>query len=654
MKITKQISVLLLNLCLTMLAYGEDYKLKSPNGNISLKVNTDENMKWSVFLKDKPVMENCPLSITLSSGEVLGLNPKVIKSEIKEINRQLFPEIPRKKSIIHDKYNELVLYLKNNYSVTFRAYDYGIAYQFGTSFKKDIKIKSEQLEMNFSEDITSWFPEEKSFNSHNECLYLKEKVKDINPSRFCSLPILFQNPSGVHVLFTEADLVDYPCMFLFGSSKNTMNAGFPKYVMDISIPEHDGDRDEIIFKEADYLAKTAGTRTFPWRLFYITEHVADIIENDLVYQLSCPSTLSDTKWIKPGKVAWDWWNANNIYGINFKAGINTETYKYYIDFASKYGLQYIILDEGWSKTTTNVLETNSNIDMKELVRYGKEKNVGIILWLLWKPLEKDMETILDQYQTWGIKGIKVDFMQRSDQYMVNYYERVAIETAKRKLLVDFHGTFKPSGLHRAYPNVISYEGVKGLENNKWSKDITPEHDVTLPFVRMAAGPMDYTPGAMDNAQPKDFFPRFDRPMSMGTRCHQIAMYVVYESPLQMLADSPSNYYKENECTEFIAQIPTTWDDTKVLAAKVGEYIVIARKKDNKWYVGAMTNGSERKFDIDFSFLTKGKHTAEIMQDGVNAYQNAIDYKKVNTIVDSNTKLQIKLVPGGGWTAIVSE
>lgn len=653
MKNILKISLLSFCICMYLPVSGKEYRLQSPNGNLSLSVNTKDQITWSVFLDGKEVMENCPVSLTLTSGRILGQNPKVTKLSIHKIDQSIRPEVPRKQVIVKDQCNELTIFMKDNYSITFRAYNYGMAYRFETTYKDVQKIKNEQLNMNFSQDVTSYFPEEESFISHNERHYVKEKAKDISSSHFCSLPVLFQDPTGVNILFTEADLYDYPCMFLFGSGQNTLKAGFPKQVLDITVPEG-ADRSEIISKEADYIATVAGTRNFPWRLFYITKNLGDIIENDLVYQLSRPVALKDTKWIKPGKVSWDWWNANNIYGVDFKSGINTDTYKYYIDFASKFGLQYIILDEGWSKTTTNVLESNSDINVEELVRYGKEKGVGVILWTLWKPLDKDMSNILDQFSKWGVKGIKVDFMQRSDQFMVNYYERVAKEAAKRHLLVDFHGAFKPSGLHRAYPNVLSYEGVKGMENDKWSKEVTPEHDVTLPFTRMAAGPMDFTPGAMLNAQPKDFYACFDRPMSMGTRCHQIAMYMVYESPLQMMADSPSNYYKESECAGFISRIPTTWDETKVLDAKVGEYIVIARKNGNKWYIGAMTNETEREFQIDLSFLSKGEHQAEIMQDGVNAYKNAIDYKKVKTTFNSKDKVKISLAPGGGWAAIVSE
>lgn len=661
MKQIKRLSLLFCSISLCFFAQGKEYRLNSPNGAVTVNISIDKIITWSVLLNDRTVMEECPISLTLNNDLVLGLGPKVKNTATRRIRQELKPVVPRKKSIIADNYNEMTVYFKDNYAVTFRAYDYGMAYRFETSHKEDLEIISEQMEINFAGDASTYFPEESSFISHNERLYLKSQVKDIDSSRFCSLPVLFRDQGDINVLFTEADLYDYPCMFLFGKSDNSLNAGFPKHVKSTKDNfqeingEINGDRNEIITEEFDFMAKVEGTRTFPWRLFYISKNISDILENDLVYQLSRPLALDNTDWIKPGKVAWDWWNANNIYGVDFEAGVNTKTYKYYIDFASDYGLEYIMLDEGWSKTTTNVLETHADINIAELVSYGNKKNVDIILWTLWKPLDKDMDAILDRFKDWGVKGIKVDFMQRNDQYMVNYYERVAKEAAKRQLLVDFHGAFKPSGLHRAYPNVLTYEGVKGLENNKWADYITPNHDVILPFTRMVAGPMDYTPGAMENVQPKDYFPRFDRPMSLGTRCHQISMYVIYESPLQMLADSPTNYYKEKETTEFIARIPTTWDDTKVLAAKVGEYIVVARKKGSKWYIGAMNNDSERELDIDFSFLAEGgDHSAEIMQDGANAHQNAIDYKKVSAVLNSNTKLKIKLAPGGGWAAIISE
>jgi alpha-glucosidase len=644
--------VLFFSVC--CLSFGNDFKLVSPDSSITLVVNVGEKITWSVFYKKKLILDHCPVSLTIDQNQVLGINTEVINSEIKNIDQTIKPEVPTKKAVVEDKCNELTLQLKENFSLSFRAYNMGVAYRFNTNLKGSVKVTSEGLEINFADDVISYFPEETSYMSHFERSYKKCSIKNLTDKQFCVLPVFFQTPGGLNVIVTEADLYDYPNMFLYGRGKNSLKADFPKYVLDIALPEQAQDRNEIISKNAGYIANVSGTRTFPWRVFYITDRIGEITENDLVYQLSCPLKIENPAWIKPGKVAWDWWNANNIYGVDFKSGLNTETYKYYIDFASKYGLEYIILDEGWSKSTTNVIESRPDININELIEYGKKKNVGIILWLLWKPLDKDMTLILDTYQKWGVKGIKVDFMQRADQYMVKYYERVAAEAAKRKLLVDFHGAFKPIGLNRAYPNVISYEGVKGAEHNKWSKDITPEHNLTLPFTRMVAGPMDYTPGAMDNAQEGDFFARFNRPMSQGTRCHQIAMYIVYESPLQMLADNPSNYYRESECTEFISQIPTTWDDTKVLDAKISDYIIIARRSGNKWFVGAMTDATAREFDIPFTFLSDGNHSVKVMQDGINAYRNGIDYKSDKFNVDNKTIIHIKLAPGGGWAAIITE
>jgi alpha-glucosidase len=373
----------------------------------------------------------------------------------------------------------------------------------------------------------------------------------------------------------------------------------------------------------------------------------------MVYKLASPGRIEDVSWIKPGKVAWDWWNDNNIYGVDFKSGINTETYKYYIDFASKYGLEYIILDEGWYYLE-NVLKIKEQIDVKELIRYGKEKNVGIILWVTWKALDDKLIEALDAFSQWGAVGIKVDFMQRDDQWMVEYYYRVAREAAKRHLLVDFHGAYKPTGWLRTYPNVLSSEGVKGLENCKWSADIDPEHDVTLPFIRMVAGPMDYTPGAMINANKKNFNFVFSEPMSQGTRCHQLGMYVVFESPLQMLADNPSNYYREPECMKFLSAVPSVWDETRILSAKVSDYVLTARRNGDVWYLGGMTDWDPRILRAKLDFLDAGEYTIEIWKDGVNSERHASDYKYETLPVDKTSEIEVKMAPGGGWAAIITK
>ncbi|MBN2011671.1 glycoside hydrolase family 97 catalytic domain-containing protein [candidate division KSB1 bacterium] len=447
-------------------------------------------------------------------------------------------------------------------------------------------IASKQVTFNFAAEDTIYFPEEESMMSHNERLYQKSLLSELKPGIFCSLPMLVTTAEGVHVLVTEADLVDYAGLWLQVNEQNTL-FGIQLHVALAETPLND--RDITVTERADYIAKTSSSRTFPWRVMAITDNAGDLITNQMVCLLSTPLQLDDTAWIKPGKVAWDWWNALNVYGVDFKSGVNNETYKYYIDFASKYGIEYIILDEGWY-TLGDLFAINPDIDMEAILAHGREKNVGIILWVIWKTLDNQLQPALDQFEKWGVKGIKVDFMQRDDQAVVNYYWKIAGEAAKRKLLVDFHGCYKPAGLRRAYPNVIAREGVRGLEHCKWSPLFIPGHNVTLPFIRMVRGPMDYTPGGMINAQKDNFRPIFNRPMTFGTRCHQLAMYAMFEIPLQMLADNPSNYLKEPECMEYLSNVPTVWDETRPPFAKVGEYVVVARRNHDDWYIGAMTIG----------------------------------------------------------------
>src|SRR5215217_6140483 len=372
----------------------------------------------------------------------------------------------------------------------------------------------------------------------------------------------------------------------------------------------------------------------------------------MVYLLAKPSQVQDTSWIKPGKVAWDWYNGNNIYNVDFKSGINTQTYKYYIDFASRYGIEYVILDEGWYKLG-NLLEVVPEIDIEELVAYGKKKNVGLILWMVWKTLDDQFEAAFNQAEKWGVKGLKIDFMQRDDQLLMNFYHKVCREAARRRLLVDFHGAIRPATMSRTWPNLVNVEGVRGLEQTKWSKFANPEHNVTLPFTRMFLGPMDYTPGAMLNAQQKSWAKVFDRPMALGTRCHQLAMYVVFESPLQMLADNPSNYLREPESMEFLSAVPTVWDETRALDGRIGDYVLVARRSGRDWYVGAMTDWTARELEVDFSFLPEGSFRMDSYQDGVNANRFAGDYKKVSGRADRTTRLKIRLAEGGGWAARLS-
>jgi alpha-glucosidase len=435
-------------------------------------------------------------------------------------------------------------------------------------------------------------------------------------------------------------------MWIRGEGNGRFRGVWPQYPEKETLRE---DRNVFVTATRDYIAVTKGTRTFPWRVFVIAPDDAKLVESELVFKLAQPGKLEDTKWIKPGQVAWDWWNANNIYGVDFRAGINNDTYKYYIDFASSNGIEYVILDEGWY-TLGNVMEQVPGINVEELCRYAESRNVGVILWVVWNSLWDKIDEALPLWEKWGVKGIKVDFMQRDDQKIVNFYHEAIEKTAKHHMLIDFHGAYKPDGTGRTWPNALTREGVKGMENNKWSRDINPEHDVTLPFTRMVAGPMDYTPGAMVNMDSANFTPQFTRPESQGTRVHQVALYVIYESPLQMLSDSPSNYMREQETTDFIVKIPVVWDDIKVLDAKIGDWLLLARRSGEEWFIGAITDWKSRDMNLDLSFLPEGSYRMEIFQDGINADRHAADYKHMIITVKSGDKMKIHLAPGGGYAA----
>ncbi len=624
-------------------------QLLSPDESIQMNIKTTDFLEVEVMVDSIVVLDYSRLSLSVNEEEVLGLNPKVRKKYESTVEGKIFPVVAEKHRVINEKYNELQLVCKGDYQLNFRAYDNGVAWQFETKFKDKITVNREQLLLNFPDMSSIWFPEEGSFFSHNERYYLYEQIDLISSHRFCSLPTLVEPANGIKLIITESGLRDYPGMWLKGTGSHALRAVFPGIPVE---EEQTNDRSVKVSEYAEYHAVTDGTRKFPWRIIVVARNDAELITNQLSYLLADTCQIEDPSWIKPGKVAWDWWNAWNIYGVDFKAGVNTDTYKYYIDFASQNGIEYIIMDEGWY-VLGDLLDVVPEIDMEEIISYGKEKNVDVILWVIWKTLEDQWEEAFNQFEEWGVSGLKVDFMQRDDQWMVNYYWRVAEEAAKRKMLVNFHGAYKPAGLRRAYPNVITREGVRGLEQSKWTDQNTPNHNLTIPFIRMVAGPMDYTPGAMVNGTKENFREVYTQPMSMGTRCHQLAMYVVYESPLQMLCDNPSNYIKEPEIMEFLSPVPTVWDTTVVLSAKIGDHIAIARKKDDEWFVGCMTNWEPREMELDFSFLDPGKQKITIWQDGINADRYASDYKKVNMTVSSDVKLKINLAPGGGWVGRIS-
>jgi alpha-glucosidase len=629
------------------------YSLRSPDRRIEVTIQTGDRIRYSVLLNGKPLLQDATLSITIDQ-KTLGLEPRVKATKERSVDQVIEPPVRQKFARVREHFNELRLEMEGDYAVMFRAYDEGVAYRLETSLPQgEVRIYGEEMSLNFAGDDRVYYPKEESMFSHNERHFLSLRLKEIAATDIASLPAVVGATDGIKVAIGESDVEDYPGLWLRGTSSTGLAAVFPPYPLKEELRQ-DGnwDRDLRITQRADYIAVTKGTRTFPWRVLGIAEKDGDLITSQLIYLLAKPSQIQDTSWIKPGKVAWDWWNANNISGVDFKSGINTATYKYYIDFASKYGIEYIILDEGWY-TLGNLLAVVPEMNIEELVAYGRQKNVGIILWVVWKTLDDQFEVALDQFEKWGVKGLKVDFMQRDDQPVVNFFHKVCREAARRKMVVDFHGAIRPVLMTRTWPNLLTTEGVRGLEWCKWSPDAHPEHNVTLPFTRMFLGPMDYTPGAMVNAARRSFAPLFERPMSLGTRCHQLAMYVVYESPLQMLADSPSHYWREPDAMEFLGPVPTVWDETRVLDARMGDYVVIARRKDQDWYIGALTDWTARELEIDGSFLPEGRFRMDAYQDGPNAHRYGNDYKKVRSQINKGSRLKITLAEGGGWAAKIS-
>ena len=636
-------------LCLMMawgsLAFAENYTVNSPDSRITVNVETGTNTTYSVTFHGKVILNPSPISMTFDNGTVIGRNMEVKKVERFTQNQVLKPVVRQKSEQIIDHYNEMVLDA-DRYKLYFRVYNDGLAYRFHTDFPDSLKVLNEEVTYCFPEDYNTLFPEERSMLSAQQPLFKPMKLSEIGTDRFCSTPILIKVDENARIFISESDLESYPGMFLRKQGKNELAGKFAA----VSLEDYKTD-DRQIFptKRADYIARVNGTRNYPWRAMIVAENDANLITNQLIYKLA-PEAEGDYSWVRPGKIAWDWYNALILTGVDFKCGINNDTYKYYIDFASKYGIEYVVIDDGWSEAW-DVTKTIPEINMEELVAYGKKKNVDLILWVSWAPFREKIDEAFDKFSQWGIKGIKMDFMNRDDQEMVDFYYEVARKAAAHKMLVDFHGAYKPTGWLRTFPNVLTSEGVAGLENHKWGSFVTPKHNVTLPFTRMVAGPMDYTPGAMINFHEKDHKIWFNLPASVGTRCHQLGMYVVYESPLQMLADSPSNYYREPVCMEFLSQVPVVWDETRVLKASVGEYVIVARRHGDAWYIGGMAGEKGQKFEIDLDFI-KGNKTLTYWEDGVNVDMNANDVARRTRKVKQGDKITITMYDGGGYTAVI--
>ena len=630
-------------------ASAENYLVKSPDGKIVAELNTDKNLSLKFQHNGSVLLKESSIGMKLTDGKEIGSRPKVKSHKLTNHKETINSPFYRQKSF-GIAYQELNVALKNGFGIILRAYDEGVAYRFYTTQKGKTVIMNETADYNFGKDKKAWLPytttPEKPFAMAFQNIYDETSI-DTAKQTLAFLPATV-DCGKAKVTILESDLVSYPGMWLQadGDKLKAVFAPYPK-----KMAYYPWRHMTHVAETCDYIATSTGKRNYPWRVFAITEKDTEMPTNNLVYALASPNKIGDTSWIKPGKVAWDWWNDWNLKGVDFEAGINYETYKYYIDFAHKHGLEYIVLDEGWYNSKEgSILKPIDEIQLPKLIEYAKQKGVGIVLWSVFNVMDENLETICKTYADMGIKGFKVDFMDRDDQTAVEMIDRLAACTAKHHLILDLHGLYKPVGLNRTYPNILNYESVFGMEESRWTelKNDMPLYDVTFPYIRMMAGQVDFTPGAMRNGTKEDWRAIYTKPISMGTRCHQAACYVVQDSPFTMLADTPTNYEADEPFTKYIASLPVVFDKTIVPQGEIGKYIVTARQKDNDWYVGGQTNWDERNLTLKFDFLGEGNYEAQILKDGINANHNAEDYKIELASINKDSKLDLHLASGGGF------
>ena len=652
----------LLALCLPIAAFpaGKTWTLASPDGRLRAEVCSGGKITYTVTFDGKAILAPSEISMTLADGRVFG-EGTVRSVRTGSVAEQGLPARAYKEATVDNVYNWLTLNFKDC-ALEFRAFDdHALAYRFVSTAKKgEMVILSEQAGFRFPEDWTSWVPYvntsriqsfETQFRSSFENYYRHIRLSEWDPARLALLPVVVDADDGVKVLLTESDLRDYPGMFLNRQERQTLGGVFAPYP---KRAVNEG-RENVVKEREDFIAKADAGKRFPWRIVGVFEEEKDLADCDLVWKLATPEDPAfDWSWVKPGKVAWDWWSDWTLFGVDFKAGVNNDTYKYFIDFAARYGIEYVLLDAGWSdKEKYDLFQVVPAIDIPELVKYADERNVGLVLWGAFTSVTKDLENAFRHYAGIGIKGFKVDYLNRDDQCMVAWSEEIARTAAKYHLVIDFHGVFKPTGLERTYPNILNYEGVAGLEQMKWGAEKYDQvtYDVTIPFVRMAAGRMDYTQGAMVNCPEGKAVSNYSSPMSQGTRCRQLAEYAVFDSPFVMLCDSPSLYLAEPEFTEFLSLFPATWDETVPVCGKIGEYVAVARRKGSDWFVGALTDWNERDLVLDLGFIGGGRMT--LFQDGINVDKSPRDFKKTVADLPSDGKVRIHLAAGGGWAARIT-
>lgn len=648
MKTTRFLSfILVIIVCISSYAQ-KVVTAKSPDGQICVNVTLSDRIYYDIESHNETLLKRSVIGMQLRD-KTLGVNPVLKKKSIRNIKETVTPLFPLKFSQVENNYTLLTMNMKGGYTIEFRLYNDGVAFRMSTSFSGEIEVMQENTIFQLANNCNLVLQQPGSFKTGCEENYSLVKSNEWKKEdRMSELPVLIMGKNQ-KILLSEFDLCSYPGLFLKGNADNSLSAIQPKTPLEY---EDKGDRSQHILKEADYIAKTNGTRTFPWRYMLITQEDGRLAENTMPVRLAQKCQIEDTSWIKPGQTCWDWLNGIP-YGpdVTFKGGINLDTYKYFVDFASRNGIPYIIMDEGWALNTRDPYRTNPEVNLPELIRYAKSKNVGIFVWLPWLTVEHHME-LFQKFEEWGIVGAKIDFMDRQDQWMIDFYDRVAKEAAKHHIMIDFHGAFHPSGLEYRYPNVLTYEGVRGMEFNG---GCTPKNSIWFPFLRGAIGPMDYTPGPMICYQPEVHHGNRPFCSGVGTKVYHLAAFVLFESHLQMLMDNPCRYDNWPDCRDFITSVPVNWDETRVLAAEAGQFIIIAKRKGQKWFLGGITNDKQRELDVTLNFLPEGMNMQMTsFVDGVNADRMAMDYRQEKTSVSKNTKLHIKMARNGGFAGVINQ
>jgi len=634
---------------------SKPFTVKSPNGKIEVRVGLRFTQQgtfepyYSVFFNGSKVIGKSPLGLTLKEKNIYGKKIGIKATNTEEINEKYSMVYGTHREIVNHCNQKIVTVFdtakpENCLHIIVRVYNDGAAFRYMIEKRntlESLNIIEENTGFLIPENAKAYALFLKNYRTSFEDNYKIITPSEIKPESLVCLPLLFEISKDLYIAITEANLTNYAGMYLSGDSD------IPN-LLKCNLAPMQGNPDVKVTFETPFET--------PWRVIMLGEKPGDLIESNIILNLNEGCKIEDPSWIKPGKTAWDWWSGSIIDEKTLEGGMNTETMKHYIDFASEFGLKYMLIDAGWygkhNDENADITTPIEDIDIEKLIDYAKNRDVKILLWLYWKCVEKQMDQAFPLYEKWGIGGVKVDYMNRDDQKMVSFYHRVIKKAAEHYLVVDFHGAYKPTGIRRTYPNLITREGVLGLEYSKWSDKCNPEHELIIPFTRMLAGPMDFTPGGFRNKKKDEFKPQSKAPYVMGTRCHQLAMYVVYESPLQMLVDFP-NAYRNEHGSDFLKIVPTTWDDTKVLYGKIGDYIVIARKSGEDWYVGGMTDWTPRDINIPLTFLDDKDYKAIIWEDSDNPYDEATRLNIKNMYLNYECTVEITMNSGGGFVMKLS-